>query len=473
LREVLPHIFLKVISSFHGSFNPLKRNVRRLDRLNNVFSNLRIARHEAGFLPLDCSAAPRAPDHPTILSAISQIASARPALAACANAGRWRKSSASAMNDVVFNVQCLRAVAAMLVVAHHLQAMVNANYDTNWMGRFGTFGVDIFFVISGFIMFYTNRTMRRGAGEFISNRLLRIIPLYWLATLVTVVLFLIGFHPNGLHQVDLPRFIESLVFVPGEFPDGRTDLILTLGWTLMYELYFYAVFAATFFVRSLEKSLAIVTLFFIGGTGLAITFGPFNYLVDYYLNPITLEFVFGAILAILYVRWPSKSSGWGALLAATLIAGGFGLAEIANKFADPTVSNIRFVYFGVPASLIVAGCLLLEKSGRRFTNSFALLLGAASYSLYLFHPIFLQASVKAVRVISHSPRDLSLYCAVAAALVIALTGAILIHLLVEKRIMGLKVRYVRAFHDGIIRWPPLARRTAAGQATQSKGLAEG
>jgi exopolysaccharide production protein ExoZ len=372
------------------------------------------------------------------------------------------------MHDVVFNVQCLRAVAAMLVVAHHLQAMVNTNYDTNWMGRFGTFGVDIFFVISGFIMFYTNRTMRRGAGEFISNRLLRIIPLYWLATLVMVVLFLIGFHPNGLHQVDLPRFIESLVFVPSEFPDGRTDLILTLGWTLMYELYFYVVFAATFFVRSLEKSLAIMTLFFIGGIGLAITFGPFNYLVDYYLNPITLEFVFGAILAVLYVRWPSKSSGWDALLAATLIAGGFGLAEIANKFADPTVSNIRFVYFGVPASLIVAGCLLLEKSGRRFTNSFALLLGAASYSLYLFHPIFLQASVKAVRVISHSPRDLSLYCAVAAAIVIALIGAILIHLLVEKPIMALKARYARAFDDGIIRWP-LARRAVAGQATQSKG----
>ena len=212
----------------------------------------------------------------------------------------------------------------MLVVAHHLQAMVNTNYETNWMGRFGTFGVDIFFVISGFIMFYTNRTMRRGAGEFISNRLLRIIPLYWLATLVMVVLFLIGFRPDGLHQVDLPRFIESLVFVPSEFPDGRTDLILTLGWTLMYELYFYVVFAATFFVRSLEKSLAIMTLFFIGGIGLAITFGPFNYLVDYYLNPITLEFVFGAILAVLYVRWPPKlrmaayglgATRWEALLA--------------------------------------------------------------------------------------------------------------------------------------------------------------
>ena len=144
------------------------------------------------------------------------------------------------------------------------------------------------------------------------------------------------------------------------------------------------------------------------------------------------------------------------------------MAEIANKFADPTVSNIRFVYFGVPASLIVAGCLLLEKSGRRFTNSFALLLGAASYSLYLFHPIFLQASVKAVRVLSHSPRDLSLYCAVAAAIVIALIGAILVHLLVEKRIMALKARYARPFNDGIIRWP-LVRRTVAGQGTQSKG----
>src|SRR5215471_1422417 len=103
------------------------------------------------------------------------------------------------MTDVVFNVQFLRAVAAMLVVVHHLQAMVNANYGTEWSSRFGTFGVDVFFVISGFIMFYTNRTMRRGAREFISNRLLRIVPLYWLATFAMVALFLIGFRPNGLH----------------------------------------------------------------------------------------------------------------------------------------------------------------------------------------------------------------------------------------------------------------------------------
>ena len=356
----------------------------------------------------------------------------------------------------------------MLVVVYHLQAMVNANYDTDWMSRFGAFGVDIFFVISGFIMFYTNRTMGRGAGEFLSSRLLRIVPLYWVATVAVVVLFLIGFRPNGLHHVDLPRFIKSLLFVPSEFPDGRRSLILTLGWTLMYELYFYAIFAATFFVRSLEKSLAIVTLVFIGGIGLAITFGPFHYLVEYYLNPITLEFVFGAILALLYIRWPSKSSGWDTLLAAMLIAGGFGLAEIANKFVDPTVSNIRFLYFGVPAFLIVAGCLLLEKSGWRFTNSFALLLGAASYSLYLFHPIFLQASVKAVRLMLHAPYEISLYCAVMAAIAAALIGAILVHLLVEKRIMALHARYARAFDDGVIRLP-LVRARMAGEASQAKG----
>jgi peptidoglycan/LPS O-acetylase OafA/YrhL len=352
------------------------------------------------------------------------------------------------MTDVVFNVQFLRAAAAMLVVLNHVQPMMNTNYDTAWESRFGQFGVDIFFVISGFIMFYTNRTMRRGAGEFLSNRLLRIVPLYWLATLALVILLLIGFHPNGLHDVDLPSIVKSLFFVPSKFPDGRTDLILSLGWTLRYELYFYVVFAATFFLRSLEKSLAIITVFFVGGAGVAIAFGPFGYLVDYYLRPITLEFVLGGVLALFYIRWPSRRCGWDALLAAGLIVGGFALAVIADEFTDPTESDIRFVYFGVPAFLIVAGCLLLEKSGWRFTNGFALLLGAASYSLYLFHPIFLQASVKGVRLISHSPYGLSMCSAVTTAITAALIGAILIHLLVEKRITALKDRYTWVFDDG-------------------------
>jgi exopolysaccharide production protein ExoZ len=266
----------------------------------------------------------------------------------------------SFMTNTILNIQFLRAVAALLVVFYHLQPMVNANYATKWNSHFGAIGVDIFFVISGFIMFYTNRNMERGPTTFIADRLLRIVPLYWLATLVIVTLFLIGFRPNGLHYLTMPTLIKSMIFVPSEFPDGRHDLVLSLGWTLMYELYFYAVFASTFFARSIEKSFFTVTIFFVLGTLANAIFAPFPYLIGYYLNTITLEFVFGALAAIAYIHWRPRNSNWEILLGAGLVILGVSSSILNSELVNAADQSgeLRFLFLGVPAFLIVAGALV-------------------------------------------------------------------------------------------------------------------
>jgi exopolysaccharide production protein ExoZ len=121
---------------------------------------------------------------------------------------------------------------------------------------------------------------------------------YWLATFVEVAIWFAGFHPNRLHIVTAPILAKSLVFVPSEFPGGRTDLVLSLGWTLMFELYFYAAFAATFWMRSIKKSFIAIAIFFMVGVGLSTLVAQLPYLLHYYFSTITFEFLFGAFCAI-------------------------------------------------------------------------------------------------------------------------------------------------------------------------------
>ena len=134
------------------------------------------------------------------------------------------------------NLQVLRGVAAMLVAYFHLQPMLAIPYDLDANDYTGAFGVDLFFVISGFVMYISNGSMNRPKLAFLIGRFFRIVPLYWLSTFVLVALFYAGFHPNGLNHFEPSMLPRSMFFIMSAFPDGRHDLILSLGWTLIYEL---------------------------------------------------------------------------------------------------------------------------------------------------------------------------------------------------------------------------------------------
>ncbi len=297
---------------------------------------------------------------------------------------------------MVANIQVLRGVAATLVVWHHLQAMVNSTFGTSFASSIGTIGVDIFFVISGFIMFYRGYSTPDRIPFFLISRFFRIVPLYWLGTFALVALFLLGFNPNGVHHLTPTTVLESVFFIPTALPDGRHELVLSLGWTLMYELFFYALFAISFFARSRVLSFVLIAVALCSTSLIGTLVDGLSYLQMYYLAPITIEFLYGAILGLIFDKISIKSkrvllSGAAAsFLAAVSMLFAFyelGLVDV-GKF------GARFLTFGIPAFLIVLAALLLEKANVRKDSGALIRWGDISYSLYLFHPLTLQAAIK-------------------------------------------------------------------------------
>ncbi len=297
---------------------------------------------------------------------------------------------------VIVNIQVLRAIAAAIVVYYHLQPMVRAATGTHWKAHFGASGVDIFFVVSGFIMFQTTRSFRRTTVQFWLDRALRIVPLYWAATAVLIGIYLTGRHPNGLGLIDAGDVVTSLLFIPHIRADGLKEPVLSLGWTLFYEMFFYLVFGLTFFLRSHVKSLVAIVTLFSALIWVGVVFGPLPYALNYYTNPIVLEFGAGCLLSLLYVRFSSVSARRAAWLGYALVVGGALLIVGSDYYASGLFMGwfLRPIVFGVPACLIVAGALVLEKAGHIWNSRLLLLTGSASYALYLIHPMVLQPVTK-------------------------------------------------------------------------------
>lgn len=265
------------------------------------------------------------------------------------------------------SIQVLRAVAALLVVAFHL-----------FPGRFviGAAGVDIFFVISGFIM----GTI--GPGEtprtFMVKRAVRIVPLYWAVTLAMCAASLVP----GLFAsftFDAARLVQSLLFIPHVDPNGMIWPLVVVGWTLNFEVFFYAIFAIGLFIgRPIAFSVVLMAVLAGIGSAIAAAMIEVPAPVKVWTDILLLEFAAGLILATLTSL---KGAGRGLCLL-LLGTGGLVLSSVFALF-EPSE---RLWAWGVPALLIVAGCLAIERAGAwpRFLRPLEIV-GDASYSLYLLH----------------------------------------------------------------------------------------
>jgi exopolysaccharide production protein ExoZ len=277
-------------------------------------------------------------------------------------------------------IQILRAVAALGVVIHHMQSeLIQRGFDNPFPDfEVGAFGVDLFFVISGFIMVYSSgRFFARpdGGRRFFLKRLIRIVPLYWLFTTLLVFIAIRGTWHTGAYSVK--EFIASYLFIPA--PDRLGLMIPTYppGWTLNYEMFFYVCFASALrWSRPIAVSLVVSAL-----TALVIL----GYMVAlpqpiaFWTDSLCLEFCYGIGLALLFLRgWRIRPLVRLALLITGAIAA---VAFVAQGESSP----IRGFAWGLPAASIVAAAALTDASLRsRFARAFESL-GDASYSLYLIH----------------------------------------------------------------------------------------
>ncbi len=288
-----------------------------------------------------------------------------------------------------YSLQILRGMAALSVVLFHVSDMLVQYTDRHGlfcrfasMWHTGAAGVDLFFIISGFVMVQSTRTRFQQSGsswDFMVRRLIRIVPLYWLYTSVMLILVLLPFTLKG--QVFSGLYtVKSYLFIPAFNPASGLDLpLLAQGWTLSYEMYFYVIFALL--LRFQERFLlpAISTLFFLS-VMVGLLLETQNPILKVLTSPLLLEFVLGCHLARLVNKRNIPSR-----ICYSLIAGGLAALFFSRNLGFNV--ELRLIVWGIPAFFLATGCVFLEKNGIGFIPGRQLLtmLGDSSYSTYLTH----------------------------------------------------------------------------------------
>jgi exopolysaccharide production protein ExoZ len=299
---------------------------------------------------------------------------------------------------VIVPIQVLRAVAATAVVIGHFQAVTSATPEFFVpYAKLGSAGVDLFFIISGFVMVYASEPMfgrTDGPMNFFARRAIRIIPLYWLATTVYVVIA--AAVPSLVDVAYSAQFlVSSYLFIPVARPGGAMNPVVGQGWTLNYEMLFYVIFA--FGVLGTRRAaVAVSSLALIGLVAAGRIFEPSSPVLAFWTDSIILEFIFGMVLGLAY-REGLRLSKW--LSAAVLVAGlalfyvNLGIFEIPRALANGLVIP-RVVAYGVPAAVVVAGATLGDFSLRGAGWRMLAVVGDASYALYLFHAFPVRAMIQ-------------------------------------------------------------------------------
>ena len=330
------------------------------------------------------------------------------------------------------SVQWLRALAAVLVLFEHAQIeaeQMSGGVFTRIPFHWGS-GVDIFFVISGFIMVYSARDAfgSKWSGlSFIVKRFVRIAPIYYIYTALMIAAAVIL--PKQLESSNLSaaHIASSFAFIPHADLEGRIRPILQLGWTLNYEMAFYVVFAASMFMpRGKAVKTTIFTIFTACLLGLATS--PQNTQLKFWTQPIILEFAFGMVIGTIFLGRESirEVLSWPALtcLIAILAIAPFKLDALQRPLTSGLMGAL-LLYVFVWMMPAIKNALL----ARTLT-----LLGDSSYSLYLCHP-FALAVWKLAWPFEHQRQFDGLY--VITASIFAIGCAIGSYLLLEKQLLRL------------------------------------
>lgn len=278
-------------------------------------------------------------------------------------------------------IQVLRAVAAFAVVLGH-----SMNYLVRDQGAVpglltdfqGAVGVDLFFVISGFVMTISSgRLLARPhpTRVFLWRRVLRVVPLYWLLTVMKLVVLAAvpRFETTARHH-SVWNVVSSFLFIPSRNGLGEIRPVITLGWTLNFEMMFYLLFAISLVWRERFARVVLPLVLLVAAVGLARTSSWPAWTAG--ADPIVLEFAAGVVIASLLKRgWLPGAAG----SIAALVLGATGLTMIKPGLA----AMMRGVFWGLPAALVVLGVVGLEPWVRDRLPRWLLLMGSASYAVYL------------------------------------------------------------------------------------------
>jgi peptidoglycan/LPS O-acetylase OafA/YrhL len=285
----------------------------------------------------------------------------------------------AAPRNFLNNLQALRAYAALSVMLVHLLPLYGVS------SPFGHYGVDMFFVLSGFLMSMIAAT---DPSDFLVRRLIRIVPVYWLCTAGVFLIAMLL--PDALHstKADWANLIKSLLFIPYRKESGLMQPMLNPGWTLNYEIYFYGVFALALRLKLPKPSLFVALI--VAVLPAVAWFRPLpSDILQFYSSPIVLDFVLGIGVYHLLSRLDAETGS-----ARLKLAGLLGCLILLPCLEAVWGLLNRELLLGLPAVVIIFLAVRLERKGCSVTNRLLLLVGDASYSLYLTHLYVLQTGEK-------------------------------------------------------------------------------
>lgn len=325
-------------------------------------------------------------------------------------------------------VQYLRGIAACAVAFDHASGMAafpkyfGKSLWDGWLTK-GTMGVDLFFMISGFIIAIVS--LRPGSAEaavsvseFARRRAVRILPMMWIAIATYAAL-----------RLAVGVVVDPWTYVRAAFVWPIGDIDPNVIWTLRHEAIFYALFAATFLSAKWLRPL--IAIWFLAPIAYALSGAsstntePFHALVHTLCHPVNVEFGAGLLLGLVWIKWLGKLSfPIPAMLAAFYAY--FIAAMAVGNVLDLRVDRIPDT--PITASLFLP-LLIMAVWGEARVNSFGMLLGNASFAIYLFHPHVLSALLKIWAKVAHETPIAIVVCVSA---LLSIAFGVAIHLLAEK-----------------------------------------
>lgn len=289
------------------------------------------------------------------------------------------------------SLQIFRAIAAILVVLFHVTSYSQEKFGHAFLSNifsFGYTGVDFFFVLSGFIIFYIHS---RDVGErqrtrlYLVKRLVRVYPIYWIITLVKVVVIV----AIPTLAKDYEREIGTIVASFLLFPQSNLPII-GAAWTLSHEILFYLLFGIVIWLGRHRGAFlfgiwTIALLGFSVGRTADLKILPDHYIIQFLLNERNLEFIFGCLSAYLIMNYKLKYQTLMVLAGCVLFlsAGWY----VSRGGQVPSYA----ILFGLPSLLLITGSASIEFHVQVKFPPLLVFLGDASYSIYLTHAMFINA----------------------------------------------------------------------------------
>ncbi len=329
------------------------------------------------------------------------------------------------------SLQPLRAMAAMVVVTYHLgRPLGHLGYTGAWPRALSS-AVDIFFVISGFIVWVTTRSDSVSPKLFYWRRIVRIVPLYWLMTTIMLMVLLTAPSVMNISKFFLPHVIASYLFIPSINP-GKPAMqpLLFAGWSLNYQMFFYAIFGALLLTKWRIRLVAIILIFVMLRLIGYVCSAPRLSILGFYSDGIIWEFLYGIIIGEIFYRNGDKMP-FGRRFSTVLLVFGlfihFGLPETSWPY-DPR--------YGFTSAFLVAGALGLESAEWFRRVRIFRLLSDSSYSIYLSHEISMAAFLVFWRRTGLPVDTPSLFLFVSLDICIALGGGLACNYFVERPLIS-------------------------------------